>query len=101
MIARSSNLAQKPGGPTIGDLPFDAVIEAFPTHAGMELFGWASGRRGFSFRQFIGLPEVIEFDVQIPQPTAVLPHFRLGEGGSGPAPPTGQDDSPTPPDDES
>jgi hypothetical protein len=62
----------------ISDLPFDAVIEAIPTHAGMELFGWACGRPGLSFRQFIELPEVIEFDVQIPRPTAVLPYLRLG-----------------------
>jgi hypothetical protein len=75
----------------VPDLPFTAAIEAVPTHAGMELYGWACGRPGYSFHEFMTLDEVIEFDVDLPRPTAVLPYLKPGEGGAGLAPPTGDD----------
>ena len=42
------------------DLPFDSMIHVIPSWPGIELFGWACGLPGYSFREFIALPEVPE-----------------------------------------
>lgn len=73
------------------DLPFDSMIHVAPTWPGIELFGWACGLPGYSFREFVALPEVPEFDVEIPRPAAVFPGWKRGEDGAGLAPPTGDD----------
>jgi hypothetical protein len=65
----------------IPDLPFTGTIQAVPSHAGMELFGWACGRPGYRFEEFMRVPEVIEFDVQVPRPTVVLPYLRQDRAG--------------------
>jgi hypothetical protein len=60
------------------ELPFKATIQAVPSHAGMELYGWACGRPGYGFREFMQASEVIDFDVQITRPALVLPFLRQG-----------------------
>lgn len=75
----------------VPELPFKAAIEAVPSHAGMELYGWACGLPGYSFREFMALPQVVEFDAQVPRPTAVFPYLKPGEAQADLAPPIGAD----------
>jgi hypothetical protein len=70
-------VAQMPP-PSPPELAFESAIRATPSHAGMELYGWACGLPGFSFREFMSLPEPVEFDVEIPRPAAVLPDLPTG-----------------------
>lgn len=49
------------------------VLRVRPTHAGMELYGWACGQPGFGFIEFMNLQDDIEFDTQIARPNVVLP----------------------------
>jgi hypothetical protein len=61
----------------VPDLPFEVAIGVIPTHAGMELYGWACGLPGQSFSDFMSRSDVIEFDVRTPRPTAFFPGLDL------------------------
>lgn len=69
MTGRTAKL----GSDTPPDLPFSHAARLRPTHAGLELFGWACGRPGHGFVEFMASPEAIEFDTTIPRPAVALP----------------------------
>lgn len=77
-VGRTSELlaTRESGSVPAADLPFEYAVQLRPSHAGIELYGWACGMPELDPQQLVSSPEIITFDVEIPRPNAVLPHLK-------------------------
>jgi hypothetical protein len=71
--AGAAGYLRERGGSYIPDeVPFQQIFRAIPSIAGLELYGWAVGLPGVDPEEFVTLPEMIDFDVEIRRPRVVL-----------------------------